>query len=59
MREEKLGTANADVDDEKRRLDMLLKEAGMARKESRSLESLLGANSSIFQENEINKLLIS
>ena len=31
MREEKLGTANPDVDDERRRLEELLKEAGRAR----------------------------
>ena len=33
MREEKLGTANPDVDDEKRRLAELLKEAGRASSE--------------------------
>lgn len=44
-REEKLGTANPDVDDEKRRLDELLKEAGRARnRKARSLETLLDAN---------------
>lgn len=42
MREEKLGTANPDVDNEKRWLAELLKEAGRDRsKESRSLEFLL------------------
>lgn len=46
MREEKLGTANPDVDDEKRRLGELLKEAGRARnRKARSLENLLDANS--------------
>lgn len=46
MREEKLGTANPDVDDEKRRLAELLKEAGRARnRKARSLENLLDANS--------------
>ncbi|GAU47568.1 hypothetical protein TSUD_389180 [Trifolium subterraneum] len=42
-REEKLGTANHNVDDEKRRLAELLKEAGRARnrKSKRSLETLL------------------
>lgn len=46
MREEKLGTANPDVDDEKRRLAELLKEAGRVRsRKARSLENLLDANS--------------
>lgn len=46
MREEKLGTANPDVDDEKRRLAELLKEAGRTRsKKGKSLENLLDANS--------------
>ena len=45
MREEKLGTANPDVDDEKRRLSELLKEAGRVRStKARSLENLLDAN---------------
>ncbi|XP_054790352.1 protein KINESIN LIGHT CHAIN-RELATED 3-like [Prosopis cineraria] len=45
MREEKLGTANPDVDDEKRRLSELLKEAGRVRsRTARSLETLLDAN---------------
>ncbi|KAK4778708.1 hypothetical protein SAY86_006236 [Trapa natans] len=45
MREEKLGTANPDVDDEKRRLTELLKEAGRVRsRKGRSLENLLDAN---------------
>uniref|UniRef100_A0A7N0ZRY7 Kinesin light chain n=1 Tax=Kalanchoe fedtschenkoi TaxID=63787 RepID=A0A7N0ZRY7_KALFE len=44
MREEKLGTANPDVDDEKRRLAELLKEAGRTRtRRNRSLETLLDA----------------
>ncbi|KAI4343757.1 hypothetical protein L6164_011066 [Bauhinia variegata] len=44
-REEKLGTANPDVDNEKRRLDELLKEAGRVRsREARSLENLLDGN---------------
>ncbi|XP_044487105.1 protein KINESIN LIGHT CHAIN-RELATED 3-like [Mangifera indica] len=48
MREEKLGTANPDVDDEKRRLGELLKEVGRARsRKARSLENLLDANSHI------------
>ncbi|KAM7506626.1 hypothetical protein LguiA_017079 [Lonicera macranthoides] len=42
MREEKLGTANPEVNDEKRRLAQLLKEAGRVRnRKSRSLEALL------------------
>ncbi|XP_009363029.2 protein KINESIN LIGHT CHAIN-RELATED 3 [Pyrus x bretschneideri] len=46
MREEKLGTANPDVDDEKRRLAELLKEAGRDRsRKTRSLENLLDSNS--------------
>lgn len=45
VREEKLGTANPDVDDEKKRLSELLKEAGRARnRKARSLENLLDAN---------------
>ncbi|KAL8043885.1 hypothetical protein ABFX02_08G011900 [Erythranthe guttata] len=46
MREEKLGTANPDVEDEKRRLAELLKEVGKVRtRKSRSLETLLVKNS--------------
>ncbi|XP_042049340.1 protein KINESIN LIGHT CHAIN-RELATED 3-like [Salvia splendens] len=42
MREEKLGTANPDVEDEKKRLAELLKEAGRVRnRKNRSLETLL------------------
>uniref|UniRef100_A0A5B6Z3Y8 Uncharacterized protein n=1 Tax=Davidia involucrata TaxID=16924 RepID=A0A5B6Z3Y8_DAVIN len=45
MREEKLGTANPDVDDEKKRLAELLKEAGRVRnRKARSLENLLDVN---------------
>lgn len=45
MREDKLGTAHPDVDDEKRRLAELLKESGRARsKKSSSLETLLDAS---------------
>ncbi|KAI3464084.1 hypothetical protein Pfo_020747 [Paulownia fortunei] len=45
MREEKLGTANPDVDDEKKRLAELLKEAGRVRnRKNRSLEKLLDSN---------------
>jgi len=58
MREEKLGTANPDVDDEKRRLAELLKEAGRARnrKSKRSLETLLDSNSQIIKDNGIKVL---
>ncbi|KAI9073218.1 hypothetical protein K1719_044827 [Acacia pycnantha] len=45
MREEKLGTANPDVDDEKKRLYELLKEAGRVRnKKGKSLENLIDSN---------------
>lgn len=45
MREEKLGTAHPDVDDEKRRLAELLKEAGKVRnRKTRSLEHLLDSS---------------
>ncbi|XVE57133.1 hypothetical protein DITRI_Ditri04bG0067000 [Diplodiscus trichospermus] len=45
MREEKLGTANPEVDDEKKRLAELLKEAGRVQsRKARSLETLLDAN---------------
>ncbi|KAJ9568249.1 hypothetical protein OSB04_004215 [Centaurea solstitialis] len=44
-REEKLGTAGLDVDDEKKRLAELLKEAGKVRsKKARSLMNLLDSN---------------
>lgn len=45
MREEKLGTANPDVDDEKKRLYELLKEAGRVRnKKGKSLENLIDSS---------------
>jgi hypothetical protein len=45
MREEKLGTANPDVDDEKKRLAELLKEAGRVRtRKALSLFNLLDTN---------------
>lgn len=54
MREEKLGTANPDVDDEKRRLAELLKEAGRTRnRKARSLETLLDTNSQVVKEGGI------
>ncbi|KAL5793173.1 hypothetical protein ACOSP7_001767 [Xanthoceras sorbifolium] len=54
MREEKLGTANPDVDDEKRRLAELLKEAGRARsRKSRSLVTLLDTNTPILKDDAI------
>ncbi|PSR91417.1 Protein KINESIN LIGHT CHAIN-RELATED like [Actinidia chinensis var. chinensis] len=46
LREEKLGTANPDFDDEKKRLADLLKEAGRSRnRKAKSLENLIGPNS--------------
>ncbi|XP_057769327.1 protein KINESIN LIGHT CHAIN-RELATED 2-like [Salvia miltiorrhiza] len=48
LREERLGTANPDVEDEKERLAILLKEAGRARtRKSRSLETLLVKNDAV------------
>lgn len=45
VREEKLGTANPDVDDEKRRLTELLTEAGRVRsRKTRSLQTFLDTN---------------
>lgn len=55
MREEKLGTANPDVDDEKRRLSELLKEAGRVRnRKVRSLENLFDGNSRTLNNLVIN-----
>lgn len=58
MREEKLGTANPDVADEKRRLSELLKEAGRVRnRKTRSLETLLDtANPPITRTDSIEVL---
>ncbi|KAF4381552.1 protein KINESIN LIGHT CHAIN-RELATED 2 [Cannabis sativa] len=54
MREEKLGTANPDVDDEKRRLAELLKEAGRSRnRKVRSLETLLDTKSQVVKDDTI------
>ncbi|XP_010243016.1 PREDICTED: uncharacterized protein LOC104587203 [Nelumbo nucifera] len=54
MREEKLGTANPDVDDEKRRLAELLKEAGRVRnRKVRSLETLLDTNTHSVKEDAL------
>lgn len=51
IREEKLGTANSDVDNEKRRLAELLKVAGRkANRKPRPLESLLGNHSQNFKD---------
>ncbi|KAG6398237.1 hypothetical protein SASPL_139692 [Salvia splendens] len=48
LREERLGTANPDVEDEKDRLAILLKEAGKSRtRKSRSLETLLVKNDAV------------
>ncbi|XP_050385259.1 protein KINESIN LIGHT CHAIN-RELATED 1-like [Argentina anserina] len=47
VREEKLGTANPDVDDEKKRLADLLKEAGRVRnRKGKSLENLIDSSNS-------------
>ncbi|KAK4365521.1 hypothetical protein RND71_016879 [Anisodus tanguticus] len=49
--EEKLGTANPDFDDEKKRLVELLKEAGKSRnKKAKSLENLIDPNSKTTKE---------
>lgn len=57
MREDKLGTANPDVDDEKRRLEELLKEAGRVRsRKAKSLEALLGKKSHALRNCELNIL---
>ncbi|OMO69663.1 Tetratricopeptide TPR-1 [Corchorus olitorius] len=54
MREEKLGTANPDVIDEKRRLSELLKEAGRVRsRKSRSLVTLLDTSTQIINDDGI------
>lgn len=46
LREEKLGIANPDFEDEKRRLAELLKEAGKTRdRKAKSLENLIDPNS--------------
>lgn len=59
MREDKLGTANPDVDDEKRRLGELLKEAGKVRsRKARSLETLLDANSQSHHINDNNDIKV-
>lgn len=47
LREEKLGIANPDFEDEKSRLAELLKEAGRTRnRKAKSLENLIDPNSS-------------
>ncbi|GLT55269.1 hypothetical protein SLA2020_284070 [Shorea laevis] len=57
MREEKLGTANPDVDDERRRLAELLKEAGRVRnRKTRSLVTLLDTNPEIITDDGIKVL---
>ncbi|KAG6719934.1 hypothetical protein I3842_03G032900 [Carya illinoinensis] len=57
MREEKLGTANPDVDDERRRLAELLREAGRVRnRKTRSLVTLLDTNPDIINDNGIKVL---
>lgn len=60
IREEKLGTANPDVDDEKRRLGELLKEAGRVRnRKARSLEALLDNNPHIIKKDAITASFLS
>ncbi|GAB2236971.1 hypothetical protein Droror1_Dr00026853 [Drosera rotundifolia] len=55
LREEKLGTANPDFDDEKNRLMELLKEAGRSRnKKAKSLENLIDPTSKRTKK-EVNK----
>ncbi|KAJ9140333.1 hypothetical protein P3X46_030992 [Hevea brasiliensis] len=57
MREEKLGTANPDVDDEKKRLAELLKEAGRVRsRKAKSLENLLDSNSPSINKDDLTVL---
>ncbi|KAG6399177.1 hypothetical protein SASPL_140653 [Salvia splendens] len=56
LREEKLGTANPDFDDEKKRLAELLKEAGRSRnKKAKSLENLIDPNSKRSNKKETPK----
>ncbi|GMH25641.1 hypothetical protein Nepgr_027484 [Nepenthes gracilis] len=60
IREEKLGTADPIVADEKQRLAALLKEAGRAvRKKSRSLETLFEKNSPTITKNRFGVNMIS
>ncbi|KAL3526422.1 hypothetical protein ACH5RR_011078 [Cinchona calisaya] len=57
LREERLGTANPVVDDEKRRLAELLREAGRVRnRKSRSLETLLDNHATTITHPEITVL---
>ncbi|KAL4205015.1 hypothetical protein AMTRI_Chr01g112620 [Amborella trichopoda] len=54
IREEKLGTAHPDVDEEKRRLAELLREAGRVRsRKAKSLETLLVSNSQAIKPAEV------
>ncbi|OWM72181.1 protein KINESIN LIGHT CHAIN-RELATED 1 [Punica granatum] len=56
LREEKLGIANPDFEDEKSRLAELLKEAGRARnRKAKSLENLIDPNSSKRTKKEVTK----
>ncbi|XP_059451560.1 protein KINESIN LIGHT CHAIN-RELATED 2 [Corylus avellana] len=58
MREEKLGTANPDVDDERRRLAELLKDAGRVRsRKTRSLVTLLDTNPEIIADDDCIRVL--
>lgn len=57
MREEKLGTANPDVEDERQRLSALLKEAGKVRnRKSRRLETLLDTNTDTIKDEGVRVL---
>lgn len=57
MREEKLGTANPDVEDERQRLSDLLKEAGKVRnRKSRRLETLLDTNADTIKDDGLRVL---
>ncbi|KAG9160519.1 hypothetical protein Leryth_019473 [Lithospermum erythrorhizon] len=59
MREEKLGTASTDVDDERRRLTELLREAGRVRSwKSRSLETLFVKSSSAVVDNSMIEVFV-
>jgi hypothetical protein len=56
LREEKLGIANPDFEDEKRRLAELLKEAGKTRdRKAKSLENLIDPNSKSRTKKESTK----
>lgn len=57
IRQEKLGTAHPDVDDEKRRLAELLKEAGrVSNRKPKSLVTLLDTTNSQILKKETTKV---